>query len=153
MSDPKIFDAWRKSFINIYSATPYKNSLNENADQLFMHWELSWHYYMDTNPIAPMHLFSLLSAMIYIQLSIIVHLFTLTFMLPVAALFLTSDENMLTTLGKWIQSSAISIQSIHFALLDLLVQPILFSLSILLSPMTFFKPFFTEHSHDPVLSR
>ncbi|NBX85287.1 MAG: hypothetical protein EBQ95_06760 [Gammaproteobacteria bacterium] len=153
MYDSKNYDAWRKSFIDIYSATPYQYTLNENADHLFSYWELSWNYYMDINPINPIQLFNLLSTMFYIQLSIIIHLLILSFILPVAAIFLNYDENILTTLGNWIKDSLIAIQSIHFSLLDLIVQPVLFALSLLCSPITFFKPFFTEHSHDPVLGR
>ena len=153
MTNSDKFDAWRKSFIDIYSATPYLYSLNENADYLFSYWGQTWDYYMNTNPLNPMTLLNLLSTMFYIQLSILIHLLILTFVLPVAALFLNYDETIFQTLSKWLNDSSIAIQSIHFSLLDLIVQPLIYALSFLFSPMTLFKPYFTEQPHDPVFGR
>jgi hypothetical protein len=153
MSNTESFEVWRKSFIDIYSAAPYQKTLGENADNLFNYWELTWDYYMSVNLFNPMHLFNLFSSVIYILLSITIHVITLLFILPVSALFLNSDENIQSTLIKWAHASSISIQSFFFALMDLIVQPLIFALSILLSPAKFFKSSSTEHIHEPVLSR
>lgn len=130
---------WQSKFKEIYSSIPYQNSLIDNADNFLQFWQISWEYYHSEAFVNPYTVVNLILTLIYILISILNHILILIFALPISAIFLSSDQPMWTTLEEWINESAIAIQSICFSLLDLIAQPLIFCLSLLLKPLTIFE--------------
>lgn len=142
------YKEWRDSFAEIYSSAPYNHSLIENANNLLAYWECTFDFYVLNSynlGIDILEVFKFLSTIGYIILSIILHALILTIVLPVAAIFFSTNESLSSILYELLQNSLIALQSIHFAIFDLIFQTIAFSLSIFIKPfIALYMLLFTE---------
>lgn len=133
----KKYDEWKSTFNNIYSSTPYELSLTENAENLISYWQSTVDFYLLTSyqlGFDPLEIFKFLSTVLYIIISVVLHILILSIVLPISAIFFSPKESIQDVAKDFIEKGLISIQSIGFALFDLVFQSIAFSLCIVVRP-------------------